>query len=118
MQGKQFLGELQQSLENPWADLACIRPPIKWKGITAQATRAILQLTIILTMVAIRMEEMHWTMTDILSDIMVLIMEVSVTICEVRNPTLFSGFSNQAISLRSTPGRIKMLSCYTGAQNK
>ena len=75
---------------------------MKWHGITAQATKAILQLTIMLTIVAISMEEMHWTITDIWSAIMVFTILVSLMIREVSEPMLLSGFSNQANSLRST----------------
>ncbi|CAK9187747.1 unnamed protein product [Ilex paraguariensis] len=78
---------------------------MKWQGITAQATRAILQFTIKLTVVAISMEEIHWTITDIRSEIMVLTVEVSLMILEVSEPTLFSGFSNHANSFRSTADR-------------
>jgi hypothetical protein len=53
-----------------------------------------------LTIVAIRIEEMHCTMTAILSDIMVLTVEVSLTMREVRNPTPFFGFSNHPSSFR------------------
>ncbi|KVI07619.1 Protein of unknown function DUF1602, partial [Cynara cardunculus var. scolymus] len=53
-------------------------------------------------MVAIKIDEMHCTMTAIRSDIMVLTVEVSFMIREVREPTLFSGLSNHANSLRST----------------
>ncbi|WRX15537.1 hypothetical protein QQP08_008024 [Theobroma cacao] len=63
-------------------------PPIKWQGITAQATRPILQSTIMLTTVAISMEEIHWTITDIRSDIMVLTMEVSLMTLEYPTPTV------------------------------
>lgn len=60
-----------------------------------------------LTTVAISIDEMHCTMTDIRSDIMVLTVDVSFMILEVKEPTLFSGLSNQANSLRSTAIKYK-----------
>jgi hypothetical protein len=45
---------------------------------------------------------MHCTMTAILSDMIVLTIDVSLTMREVRNPTPFSGFSNQPSSFRRT----------------
>lgn len=35
----------EESPANPLADLACIRPPMKWHGITAQATSAMRQFS-------------------------------------------------------------------------
>ena len=73
---------------------------MKWHGMTAHDTKPILQLTYMLTVVAIRIEDMHCTMTAILSDMIVLIVEVSLTIREVRDPAPFFGFSNQPSSFR------------------
>jgi hypothetical protein len=75
---------------------------MKWHGMTAHETKAILQLTFMLTIVAIRIEEMHCTITAILSDMMVLTVDVSLTMREVRNPTPLFGFSNQPSSFRRT----------------
>lgn len=61
-----------------------------------------------LTVVAISMEEMHWTITDIRSEIMVLIVDVSWMICEVSAPALVLGFSNQAISFLSMPAHARV----------
>lgn len=97
------------SLENPLADFACTRPPMKWHGITAQATKPILQFTFMLTIVAIKIEEMHWTMTDMRSAIIDLTVEVSLMMRDVSDPTLFSGFSYQANSLRSVAARLILL---------
>jgi hypothetical protein len=55
-----------------------------------------------LTVVAIKIEEMHCTMTAILSDMMVFTVEVSLTMREVRDPMPFFGFSNQPSSFRRT----------------
>lgn len=62
-----------------------------------------------LTIVAIKMEEMHWTITDIRSEMMVLTVDVSWMMRVVSDPTLFSVFSNQANSFRSTAAKCKQL---------
>ncbi|KAL3837990.1 hypothetical protein ACJIZ3_022581 [Penstemon smallii] len=67
---------------HPFSPTSVSYPLGKWHGITAQATRPILQLTLILTVVAITIEEMHCTITDIRSAIIVLTVDVSlVTLC-------------------------------------
>lgn len=58
-----------------------------------------------LTIVAIKMEEMHCTITDIRSEMMVLTVDVSWMMRVVSDPTLFSVFSNQANSFRSTAAK-------------
>jgi len=62
-----------------------------------------------LTIVAIRMEERHWTITDMRSEIMILTLEVSLIIREVSEPTVFSGFSNHANSLSRTPAKTGLI---------
>jgi len=82
---------------------------MKWQGITDQATKLILQLTAMLTTVAISMEETHCRITDIRSAMMTLTIAVSLIMREVNEPTVFSDLSNQPTSLRSRPVKVKRI---------
>ena len=105
-------------MAKPFADLTCTMPAKKWNGIKVHATRPILQFTTVLNTVVITIEEIHWTMRDIRSDMMVLIMEVSPMIREVRKPTLFFGCSNQPISFRRMTAFIEEKWCYDSEQQQ